>query len=63
MLKRVKGTASVNLFYSRTPFDPLVSNEDFETFRYTGNATVEWHGKDGKNGRPGDIAQIQLDLR
>ena len=60
LLKRVKGTASVNLFYSRTPFDPLVSDEDFETFRYTGNATVEWHGKDGKNGRPGDIAQIQL---
>jgi ferric enterobactin receptor len=60
LLDRVKGTASVNLFYSRTPFDPLVSDEDFETFRYTGNATVEWHGKDGKNGRPGDIAQIQL---
>jgi ferric enterobactin receptor len=60
LLKRVKGTASVNLFYSRTPFDPLVSDEDFETFRYSGNATVEWHGKDGKTGRPGDIAQIQL---
>ena len=60
LLKRIKGTASVNLFYSRTPFDPLVSDEDFETFRYTGNATFEWHLKDGKNGRPGDIAQVQL---
>ena len=60
LLKRVKGTASINLFYNRSPFDPLVSDEDFESFRYTGNATVEWHGRDSKTGRPGDIAQVQL---
>jgi len=59
LLKRVKGMASVNLFYSRTPVDPLISDEDFETFRYTGNATIEWHGPERKN-RPGDSAQMQL---
>ena len=60
LLKRVKGTASINLFYNRSPIDPLISDEDFESFRYTGNATLEWHGRDSKSGRPGDIAQVQL---
>lgn len=59
LLKRVKGTASINLFSRRNPVDPISGASSATMFRYTGNATVEWHGKE-KGKRPGDIAQVQL---
>jgi len=59
LLKRVKGTASINLFSRRNPIDPVSGATSDTMFRYTGNATVEWHGKE-KGKRPGDIAQVQL---
>jgi len=59
LLKRVKGTASINLFSRRNPIDPVSGATSDTMFRYTGNATVEWHGKQ-KGKRSGDIAQVQL---
>ncbi len=59
LLKRVKGTASINLFSRRNPIDPVSGASSDTMFRYTGNATAEWHGKE-KGKRPGDIAQVQL---
>ncbi len=59
LFKRMKGTASINLFSSRVPIDPVNSDDFDESFRYTGNATIEWRGKDRPK-RPGDIAQLQL---
>lgn len=59
LFKRVKGTASINLFSRRNPIDPVSGASSDTMFRYTGNATAEWHGKE-KGKRPGDIAQVQL---
>jgi outer membrane receptor protein involved in Fe transport len=59
LFKRVKGTANVNLFNRRVPIDSASGGGDETMFRYTGNATVEWHGEE-KGKRPGDIAQVQL---
>lgn len=59
LFKRVKGNASINLFSRRNPIDPISGASSDTMFRYTGNATVEWHGKP-KGKRPGDIAQVQL---
>lgn len=59
LLKRVKGTAGLNLFSRRNPIDPVSGASSDTMFRYTGNATVEWHGNE-KGKRPGDIAQVQL---
>jgi outer membrane receptor protein involved in Fe transport len=59
LLRRVKLSTSVNLFDSRVPIDPLLGNAHFKSFRYTGNATLEWDGADHGN-RPGDVAQLQL---
>jgi len=59
LFKRVKGTASVNLFSRTVPIDPVSGGGEDTMFRYTGNATVEWHGKqDGKT--PGDVGSVQL---
>ncbi|QNP43138.1 TonB-dependent receptor [Sphingomonas daechungensis] len=59
LFKRVKGMASVNLFDSRVPIDPVFSSDSERLFRYTANGTLEWRGKD-KGQRPGDVAQIQF---
>jgi outer membrane receptor protein involved in Fe transport len=58
-LRRVKLNASVNLFDSRVPINPLIGRRTEEMFRYTGNATLEWDGAD-RGKIPGDIAQLQL---
>jgi hypothetical protein len=42
------------------PVRPLADKSDEQTVRLTGNATVEWDGADDA-GRPGDVAQLQLD--
>ena len=59
LLARIKGTASVNLFASRVPIDGAAGPSTFESFRYTGNATIEWDGPDRK-GKSGDVGQLQL---
>ena len=59
LFKRVKGSASINLFSSRLP---ILTDEgaDYDSmFRCTGNATVEWHGE-ARGKTPGDILQAQL---
>ena len=59
LFKRTKGNASINLFSSRLPILTEDGPDYDSMFRYTGNATVEWHGKPrGKT--PGDILQVQL---
>ena len=59
LFKRVKGSASINLFSSRVPVLTEDGADYDSAFRYTGNATVEWQGKPrGKT--PGDILQAQL---
>lgn len=60
LLRRVKGTASVNLFNSIVPYDTLSGTSRFSQFRYTANATLNWQGKDRAK-RPGDIGQLQLE--
>lgn len=60
LLRRVKGTASVNLFNSIVPYDTLSGTSRFSQFRYTANATVNWQDKDGPK-RPGDVGQLQLE--
>jgi len=58
-LARVKANASLNLFDSRVPvFGPNGAGM-YESFRYTGNATIEWDGHDNGD-RQGDVAQAQL---
>jgi hypothetical protein len=59
LVKRVKATASVNLFDSRVPIDPVAGDGTIEAFRYTGNATLEWDGPE-RRGKPGDIGQLQI---
>jgi outer membrane receptor for ferrienterochelin and colicin len=59
LLRRVKATASVNLFDSRVPIDPVAGDGTIEAFRYTGNATLEWDGPE-RRGKPGDIGQLQI---
>jgi len=59
LLSRVKGTASVNLFASRVPINDATGLSTFESFRYTGNATIEWNGPD-RAGKSGDVGQLQL---
>lgn len=59
LFRRVKGTASINLFSQAVPIDPSSGRDEDTMFRYTGNATVEWHGKErGKT--PGDVGSVQL---
>ena len=59
LLAQVKGMASINLFDSRVPVDPLLRDERLRTFRYSGNATVERRGHN-RGQIPGDTAQAQL---
>ena len=59
LFKRVKGTTSINLFSRTVPIDPASGGGEDTMFRYTGNATVEWHGKE-KGKTPGDVASAQL---
>ena len=59
LFKRVKGTASINLFSRTVPIDPAAGGGEDTMFRYTGNATVEWHGKQ-KGKTPGDVGSVQL---
>jgi outer membrane receptor protein involved in Fe transport len=60
IIKRVKVSASINLFASRVPIDfGLAGTRHHDTFRYTTNTTLEWDGPQrGKT--PGDIAQLQV---
>jgi hypothetical protein len=58
LFRRVKTNASINLFDSRSPVDFGQGASSFETFRYSGNATLEWDGPQ-HGARPGDILQIQ----
>ena len=58
VLKRVKVSASLNLFDERAPVDGTAGASSESMFRYTTNATLEWDGADrGKT--PGDVAQLQ----
>jgi outer membrane receptor protein involved in Fe transport len=59
LFKRVKGNASFNLFSSRVPIVTEDGPRSSDMFRYTANATVEWHERE-KGKTPGDIAQVQL---
>jgi outer membrane receptor for ferrienterochelin and colicin len=60
LFRRVKVSASVNLFDSRAPIDLGTSGTGFhEKFRYTSNTTLEWDGPQ-RGKRPGDIAQLQV---
>jgi outer membrane receptor for ferrienterochelin and colicin len=59
VLRRVKLSASLNLFDSRVPVDLGTGTGKQETFRYTTNATLEWDGPQ-RGKRPGDIAQVQI---
>lgn len=62
LLPRVKAMASINLFDSRIPIDPLASDDRARLLRYTGNATLEWRGRDhGKV--PGSTALVQLEYQ
>ena len=38
---------------------PVAKSGTIEAFRYTGNATLEWHGPEAR-GKPGDISQLQI---
>jgi outer membrane receptor protein involved in Fe transport len=58
VVKRVKVSASVNLFDERTPVDGTAGTLNERTFRYTTNATLEWDGPD-RGKIPGDVAQLQ----
>jgi outer membrane receptor protein involved in Fe transport len=60
LIKRVKLSASVNLFDSRVPVDlGALGTGHVGTFRYSTNSTLEWDGPQrGKT--PGDIAQLQI---
>jgi hypothetical protein len=58
VVKRVKVSASVNLFDERTPVDGTAGTLNESTFRYTTNATLEWDGPD-RGKIPGDVAQLQ----
>jgi hypothetical protein len=49
----------VNLFASRVPINGAAGPSTFESFRYTGNATIEWNGPD-RGGKSGDVGQLQL---
>ena len=62
LFRRIKGTASVNLFNSIVPFDTPSGTSRFSQLRYSANATINWQGKDGPR-RPGDIGQLQLDYQ
>jgi hypothetical protein len=59
LIPRVKGNASVNLFSTRVPILTDTGVSSASMFRYTGNATLEWQGKE-RSKIPGDIAQAQL---
>lgn len=59
LLARIKGNASLNLFDSRVPVFGSSGTGVYESFRYTGNATLEWDGRDHGD-RQGDVAQVQL---
>jgi outer membrane receptor for ferrienterochelin and colicin len=57
IVRRVKLSASLNLFSSRVPIDAPGRTTD-ETFRFSSNTTLEWDGPD-RGKRPGDVAQLQ----
>lgn len=59
LLRRLKAMASVNLFASRVPINGLIGFSSYESFRYTGNATLELTGRERRD-RPGDVGQLQL---
>lgn len=59
LLRRLKAMASINLFASRVPVNGLGGRSSYESFRYTGNATLEWEGRERRD-RPGDVGQLQL---
>src|SRR5205085_6232136 len=58
IVKRVKLSASLNLFDQRVPVDPASGPANEDTFRYTTNTTLECDGPD-RGKVPGDIAQLQ----
>src|SRR4051794_39188993 len=58
IVKRVKLSASLNLFDQRVPVDLGGGPANEDRFRYTTNTTLEWDGPD-RGKVPGDIAQLQ----
>lgn len=58
ILRRVKLTASINLFDSNMPTGDLNSRSSQSMFRYTSNGALEWDGPD-RGKKPGDVAQLQ----
>ena len=56
--RRVKLTASVNLFDQRIPVAANSGRTSASMFRYTTNGTLEWDGPD-RGKVPGDVAQLQ----
>lgn len=58
VIRRVKLTASLNLFDQRMPAGAVNGETSAAMFRYTTNGTLEWDGPEhGKI--PGDVAQLQ----
>ncbi|MFL6765712.1 MAG: TonB-dependent receptor domain-containing protein [Sphingomicrobium sp.] len=58
VVKRVKLSASLNLFDERVPVDTAAATLSESSFRYTTNATIEWDAPD-RGKIPGDTAQLQ----
>jgi len=61
LVRHVKLSESVNLFYSRVPVDQGDTVSRQQTFRYITNSTLEWDGLQ-HGSRPGDIAQLQVSI-
>ena len=62
LFRRVKGTASINLFNSIIPYDSPGGSSRFSQLRYSANATISRQGKDRPR-HPGDVGQLQLDYQ
>lgn len=58
IVRRVKLSASLNLFDERVPVGLASGPAKEDTFRYTMNSTLEWDGPN-RGKVPGDIAQLQ----
>lgn len=56
--RRIKATASVNLFAYRGPVTLTTGRTEIEAFRYSSNINLEWNMKE-RGKIPGDVAQIQ----
>lgn len=58
ILRRIKATASLNLFDQRSPVGSFGGLQSQRTFTYTTNGTLEW-SRNNRGNVPGDVAQLQ----